>query len=105
MRDDFAVGLALERSPVGDQLVAERPEVLDDAVMHKRDRARDMGVGVADGRRTMRRPARVGDADRAAERVLVQLAGEVVELALCTAPVELASIDRADAGRIITAIL
>ena len=57
-------------APVGDQLVAQRLEILDDAVVDQRDRPDDVRMGVADGRRAMRRPAGVGDADdrRAADR-------------------------------------
>ena len=60
--DDFGVGFAFERAPFGDQLVAQRLEILDDAVVDQRDRPDDVRVGVADGRRAMGRPARVGDA-------------------------------------------
>ena len=60
--DDFGVGLALERAPFGDQLVAQRLEILDDAVVDQRDRPDDVRMGVADRRRAMRRPARVRDA-------------------------------------------
>ena len=63
--DDLGVGLALERAALGDQLVAQRLEILDDAVVDQRDRPDDVRVGVADGRRAMRRPARVRDAGRA----------------------------------------
>ena len=49
---------------VGDQLVAQRLEILDDAVVDQRHRPGDVRVGVADGRRAVGRPARVGDADR-----------------------------------------
>ena len=63
MGDDFGVGLALELAPVGDQLVAQRLEVLDDAVVDQRHRPDDVRMGVVDGRRAVGRPARVGDAD------------------------------------------
>ena len=62
--DDLGVGLALELAPLGDQLVAQRLEILDDAVVDQRHRPDDVRVGVADRRRAMRRPAGVGDADR-----------------------------------------
>ena len=67
--------------------------------------ADDVRVGVADGRRAMRRPARVGDADVAVQRMRLRSSrGEIVELALGAAPLELAVVDRADAGGIIAAI-
>ena len=80
--DDLGVGLALELAALGDQLVAQRLEVLDDAVVDQRDAADDVRVGVADGRRAMRRPARVGDAGAAGQRLRRELAREIVELAL-----------------------
>ena len=69
MADDFGVGLAVELAAFGDQLVAQRLEILDDAVVDQRHRPDDVRVGVADGRRAVRRPAGVGDADVAAERM------------------------------------
>src|SRR4051794_30049604 len=69
MPDHFGVGLALKLAPFADQLVAQRLEILDDPVVHQRDRTDDMWVGIADGRRTMRRPARVGDSDGTMQRV------------------------------------
>ena len=104
MADDFGIGLALELAAFGDQLVAERLEILDDAVVDQRDRPDDVRVGIADRRRAVRRPARVRDAGAAVERVLVELAREIVELALGPPAVELAMLDRADAGRVIAAI-
>ena len=91
-------------APVGDQFVAQRLEILDDAVVDQRHRPGDVRVGVADGRRAVGRPARMGDADGPAERMRVKLRREIVELALGPPPLELAAIDGADAGRIIAAI-
>ena len=104
MADDLGVGLALELAALGDQLVAQRLEILDDAVVDQRHRPDDVRVGVAD----------VG-APCVAQRVwampvspcsgsAVEFAREIVELALGAAPLELAVIDRADAGAIIAAI-
>ena len=64
MRDDLGVGLALERAAARDQLLAQRLEVLDDAVVDQRDFAGRVRVRVVRGRRAMGRPAGVGDADR-----------------------------------------
>ena len=66
--------------------------------------ADDVRVSIADGRRTVRSPARVGDARRSTQRVSRELAREVVELALRAPPVQPALVDRADARRIIAAI-
>jgi hypothetical protein len=46
----------------------------------------------------------VRDAGDAVERIGLQLAREIVELALGPPPLELAVVDRADAGRVIAAI-
>ena len=104
MGDDFGVGLALEDPPLGDEFVAQRLEVLDDAVVDQGNLAGCMRMGVVLGRRTMRRPAGVGDADQAGERFGLHLAGEIVELALGAAAIEPIIVDGADAGRIIAEI-
>ncbi len=61
-------------------------------------------MGVADRRRAVGRPAGVGDPDRPGERVGGELGGEIVELALGTAPLERSAQDRADARGIIASI-
>src|SRR6185369_11361434 len=103
--DDLGVGLAFEPAPFGDQLVAQGFEVLDDAVVDECDWADDVGVRIADGGRTMRRPACMGDAGNAMERIFGKLTGEVVELPLGPPTLELAVVDGADARGIIAAIL
>ena len=60
--------------------------------------ADDVRMGIADGRRAVGRPAGVGDADGAVQRIGRELAREIVELALGAAPLELAVVDGADAG-------
>jgi len=102
--DDLAVGFAREAAPLRNQLLAKRLEVLDDAVVHQRHRSDDVRMGIADGRRAVCRPARVGDADQAVERMLLQLALQVLELALGPPALELAVIDGADARRIVAAV-
>jgi hypothetical protein len=44
------------------------------------------------------------DADVAVQRVRLELAGKIVELPFGAPPRELSMVDRADAGRVITAI-
>ena len=104
-RDDFGVGLALERAPVGDQLLAQRLEVLDDSVVDQRHRSDDVRVSVADGRRAVGRPARVGDADRrrAAARGSSSRA-RLSSLPSARRRAMAALIDGADASRVIAAI-
>ena len=72
----------------GDQLLAQRLEILDDAVVDQRDAADDVRVGIADGRRAVGRPAGMGDADDARQRLGRELAREIVELALGAAALE-----------------
>jgi hypothetical protein len=63
MCDHFTVGFRQEGSPVRDQLVTKRLEVLYDSIVYQRHRARDVRMCIIDRRRAMRRPAGVGDAD------------------------------------------
>ena len=61
-------------------------------------------MGIPDGGRAVRRPAGVGDSGCAVERLRLELAREILELALGAAALELAMVDRADARRVIAAI-
>ncbi len=98
MGDDLAVGLALEAAALGLHLLAQRLEILDDAVVDDGDAVDDVRMGVADRRRAVRRPAGVGDADLAGQRLRGERAGEIVELALGAAALEPAVDDRAEAA-------
>ena len=80
LRDHLGVGLGLEAVALGDQLVAQHLEILDDAVVHDRDAARLVGVRVVAGRRAVRRPAGVADPDHAGQRLLLERPLEVDEL-------------------------
>ena len=104
VRDHFAVGFAQEFAAVGDQLVAQRLEILDDAVVDQRHRPGDVRMGIVDRRRAMCRPARMRNPGVAVQLVRGELAREIVELALGTAALELAVLHGADAGRVIAAI-
>ena len=61
-------------------------------------------MGIADRRRAMRRPARVGDADDPVQRLGGEDAGEILQLPLGPPPLDRAAIDGGDAGAVITAI-
>ena len=102
--DDFRVGLRGEGVAVLLQLVAQLGEVLDDAVMDDGDAVGEMRVRVGLVGHAMRRPARVSDADQTAERLAVQLALEVDELALGAAARQFAMLDGRDAGRVIAPV-
>src|SRR3546814_1810477 len=88
MHHGFGVGLGLELVADGLQFAAELLEVLDDAVVHQGDPPVGVRVGVHLGRAPVRRPAGVADADGAVERVMLDHAGEVGELALGAAAVD-----------------
>src|SRR4051812_35752411 len=59
---------------------------------------------VTDHRRTMSRPARMGNPDGSVEWVGLELAREIVELPLRPPPLKLALVDGANARGIITAV-
>ena len=86
MGDHFGIGLAFEARAVPLQLLAQLPEILDDAVMHDGDAARHMRMGVSLDGRAMRGPARVADAGRARERLPVEPLAKRAELSLGAAP-------------------
>src|SRR5690348_4124337 len=77
MRDNFGVGVRSELVAEGLEPRADLVVVLDDAVVHHRDAAADVRMGVALGGHAVRGPARVADAG-AADQVL--LVGEFLEL-------------------------
>ncbi len=65
-RGDLGVGLGDEAVALGRELLAQRLEVLDDAVVDDGEPARRVRMGVRLGRLAVGRPAGVADADRAA---------------------------------------
>ena len=102
--DGFGVGLGLEDDAFGLELGAERAVVLDDAVVHHRDAAGLVRVGVALGGLAVRRPAGVADAGLAADRVADEEVGEGDELAHGAAAAEPAVMDGGDAGAVVAAV-
>ncbi len=104
MGHDLGIGLAGEDAAARDQLVPQRLEILDDAVVDQRHLLRGMRVSIVLGRRTMGRPARMGDAGVARQRILIEHLGEIVELAGCAPAIDHAIMIGGDAGRIIAAI-
>ncbi len=86
----LGVGAAAERVAVLFERVLQHPVVLDDAVVYQGDVLRfgvvGMGVGVV--RNAVRRPARVGDADIAAEVLSLEEMLQVGDLALAFEYVE-----------------
>src|SRR3546814_13860225 len=91
MRDDLGIGLALEFAAATGQRLAQRLEIIDDAIVDKRDLAGRVGVRVARRRRAVRCPARVRDTAIARGRVEPKFTDQIGELAIGAAE------DRADA--------
>ena len=104
MSGDFAVGFGFKTVASGHQLALQFAEILDDAVMHDGDARGGMGMGIAFGRRAMRRPARVTDAGMAAQRLLLQHRAQPVQIAGGAAARNLAVFQGGDARRVIAAI-
>ncbi len=103
--DSFGVGLGLEFLAGRFEFHAQFCVVLDDAVVHDGHARGAVRVRVALGRRAVRRPARVTDAGGAGQRRAIQCGGEVAELALGAAALDVAVHQRGDAGAVIAAVL
>src|SRR3546814_17798220 len=97
MRDDLGIGLAVEMTAARDQFVAQRLEILDDAVVDQRHLTRGVRVRVAGGRPAMRRPARVCDTDIARRRLGPKFISQLDELARGAPPLDRA-VDRKSVG-------
>ena len=104
MRDHFGVGFAAKARRPFLQLLAQLAEVLDDAVVHDREHVGGVRMRVVLGRLAVGRPAGVADADQALQRLAVQPALEIAELALGAATRQHAMLERGDAGGIIAAV-
>ena len=101
---NLGIGLGGEDVAFGGQFLAQRPEILDDAVVDDRKPRRGVRMGVGFGRFPVRRPARVADADRPAKRRRGKLRLQVLELALRAPPLQPAVLERRHAGGIVAAI-
>jgi len=104
VRDEFRVGVGLDLAPFGLELDADRAVVLDDAVVHHRDVASAMRMRVAHGGLAVRGPARVTDADRAGQRVVLQQVFERGELAHRATRRQRAALKDSDARRVVAAV-
>ena len=97
-RHRLGVGLGLKDMAQGFELAPQRLEILDDAVMNDGDPVGRDRMGVGLGRQAVRRPAGVADADRPLHRLTVEPPGEVVELALGAAALDMAVDEGGDPG-------
>ena len=103
-RRRFRIGLGGEAMALGDQFLAQRLEVLDDAVVDDGDARAGVRMGVGLARLAVRRPAGVADADRPGERRRVELGLEVLELAFGAQPGQPAAFERRHPGRVVAAV-
>ena len=86
------------------ELFAQLPEILDDAVVHDREPVGGVRMRVAFGRPAVGRPARMADADGAGERFARELLSRFRSLPSARRRVELAVFERGDARRVVAAI-
>ncbi len=104
MGDDLGVGIGAELRAIVLELLAQLAEILDDSIVHHREAVGGMRMRVALGRTAMGRPAGVADADRAVERLALEPAFEVAQLALGAAAGQVTALERGHACRVIAAI-
>ena len=103
-RRRFQIGLGGEAMALGDQFLAQRLEVLDDAVVDDGDARAGVRMGVGFARLAVRRPAGVADADRPLERRRIELGFEVLELAFGAQPGQPTAFKRRHPGRVVAAV-
>ncbi len=101
---DLRIRLRREDVALGGELLAQRLEILDDAVVDDGEPGRGVRMGVVLGRLAVGRPAGVADADRTRERRGGELRLEVLQLSLGAPARELAVFERGDAGRVVAAV-
>ncbi len=110
VRDHLGVGLRDERVALPDESLAQRLEVLDDAVVNDGDLAvRRVRVRVRGRRRAVRRPARVRDARQALDPRRLGLRGEIRDAGRGDEPCEARragrAVDDGETGGVVAAIL
>ena len=103
-RRRFQIGLGGEAVALGDQFLAQRLEVLDDAVVDDGDARAGVRMRVGFARLAVRRPAGVADADRPLQRRGIELGFEVLELAFGAQPGQPPAFERRHPGRIVAAV-
>ena len=103
-RRDLGIGFGGERVALGGELLAERAEILDDAVVDDRKPRRGMRMGVGFGRFPVGGPARVADADSPAKRRCGKFRLQVFELALGAPALQAPVLKRRHASGIVAAV-
>src|SRR5262249_28456075 len=102
--DDLGIRIGRELIAPAKQVPAHLVVILDDAVVHNRDAARNMRMRVLLGRHAMRSPARVRDSDVTAQSPFSGELGEPGDAPLAAQPLQ-GAVDYRDTGRVIAAIL
>ena len=105
MRDDLGVGLRGHLAAAALERGAQLQVVLDDAVVDDDHLAGAVRVRVLLRGPAVRRPARVADAGRAAERLLAQERRQVVELADAAAHLDAVVGDGGEPRRVVAPVL
>ncbi len=103
-RHGLGIGLRLGQVTVLGKVGEHLAIILDNAVMHHGHAISRMRMGVLLGRRAMRRPPCMPDADPACQRLEAELLRKVAELALGAAAGNIAILQRRHASAVIPAI-
>ena len=106
VRNHLRIGLGEEVHALRLQLLAQAAVVFDDAVLHHRQPATavEMGVGIALLRLAMGGPARMADTAVARSPVLLVTSREVDQLAFRLEAMEPGGIHRGDTRRVVAAV-
>jgi len=104
MCDRFGIGIADEFPAAPGQLLAQFAKIFDDAIVNNRHGFSRMRVGIIFGRPAVRRPARVTDADRPAQRLALQTRFKRAQFAFGAPPPEDTLVERRDPRGIIAAV-
>ncbi len=106
MGENFRVRLRHKLVSLGQQAFLQKLVVLDDAVVDEGDLAGlvEVRVGIGIGRRAVRRPAGMADADFAFGGLFGKDGGQIVDATGLLAELELLVINDAEAGGIVTAV-
>ena len=102
--DGFGIRLGFKDITKRDQLLAERPVILDNAVMNESDFACHVRVGVDFVRHAVGCPTGVADPDITGQRCLIQQGLQVEQFSFGTSAVNAAVHQGRDTGRIITPV-
>ncbi len=107
MRENFRVRLRRELVSLGQQAFLQKLVVLDNAVVDEGNLAGlvEVRVGIGIGRRAVRRPAGMADADVAFGGLFGKEGGQIIDAAGLLAELELLIINDAETGGIVTAVL